>query len=123
MYLKHLAEVEAENNSQDLDAFYETIVRLLGSSNPDGIENLVAPTQRVATNFLAIYTAEEYRAMVPKGIKNWDDALFQVTMLAAFHGGQSKFTLFYEGKFTNQTKKQAAGVYTAVGPGPTAKSP
>ena len=122
MYLQHLAEVEAENNPQDLDACYKTIVRLLGSSNPEGIENLAPPTQRVATNFLAIYTAEEYRAMVPKGIKNWDDALFQVTMLGAFHGGQSKFTLFYEGKFTNQTKKQAAGVYTPVGPGPTAKS-
>ncbi len=60
--------------------------------------------------------------MVPKGIKNWDDALCQVTMLGAYHGGQSKFTLFYEGKFTNRTKRQAAGVYTPVGPGPTANS-
>jgi len=122
MYLQHLAQVEVENNPQDLDAFYETIVRLLGSCNPQGIEDLAPATQRVATNFLAIYTAEEYRAMVPKGIKNWDDALFQVTMLGAFHGGQSKFTMFYEGKFTAQTKKQAAGVYTPMGPGPTAKS-
>jgi hypothetical protein len=120
-YLQHLAQVVLGNNPQDLGAFYETIVRMLGACNPQGIENLIPATQRVATNFLAIYTAEEYRAMVPKGIKNWDDALFQVTMLGAFHGGQSKFTMFYEGKFTVQTKKQAAGVYTPFGPGPTAK--
>jgi hypothetical protein len=121
VYLQHLARVVLGNNPQDLNAFYETIVRMLGACNPQGIENLVPATQRVATNFLAIYTAEQYRAMVPNGIKNWDDALFQVTMLGAFHGGQSKFTMFYEGKFTVQTKRQAAGVYTPFGPGPTAK--
>jgi hypothetical protein len=120
-YLQHLAQVVLGNNPQDLSAFYQTIVRILGACNPQGIENLIPATQRVATNFLAIYTAEEYRAMVPKGIKNWDDALLQVTMLGAFHGGQSKFTMFYEGKFTAQTKRQAAGVYTPFGPGPTAK--
>jgi hypothetical protein len=120
-YLQHLAQVVLANNPPDLSAFYETIVRILGACNPQGIENLIPATQRVATNFLAIYTAEQYRAMVPKGIKNWDDALLQVTMLGAFHGGQSKFTMFYEGKFTVQTKKQAAGVYTPFGPGPTAK--
>ena len=120
-YMQHLAQVVLGNNPPDLNAFYETIVRMLGACNPQGIENLIPATQRVATNFLAIYTAEEYRAMVPKGIKNWDDALLQVTMLGAFHGGQSKFTMFYEGKFTAQTRKQAAGVYTPFGPGPTAK--
>jgi hypothetical protein len=121
MYLQHLAQVVLGNNPRDLNAFYETIVRILGACNPQGIENLLPATQRLATNFLAIYTAEQYRAMVPKGIKNWDDALLQVTMLGAFHGGQSKFTMFYEGKFTVQTKRQAAGVYTPFGPGPTAK--
>jgi len=120
-YLQHLAQVVLGNNPPDLSTFYQTIVRILGACDPQGIENLIPATQRVATNFTAIYTAEEYRAMVPKGIKNWDDALFQVTMLGAFHGGQSKFTMFYEGKFTVQTKRQAAGVYTPFGPGPTAK--
>ncbi len=119
MYLQHLAQVEAENDTQDLNSFYQTIVRLLSSCNPQGIDDLAPATQRVATNFLAIYTAEEYRAMVPAGIKNWDDALLQVTMLGAFHGGQVKFTMFYEGNFTTQTQKQAAGVYTPTGPGPT----
>jgi len=120
-YLQHLAQLVLANNPQDLNAFYETIVRILGGCNPQGIENLIPATQRVATNFVAIYTAEQYRAMIPNGIKNWDDALFQVTMLGAFHGGQSKFTMFYEGKFTVQTKRQAAGVYTPFGPGPTGK--
>src|SRR5262249_48422570 len=71
--------------------------------------NTGVPTQRVATNFLAIYTAEEYRAI--QGTKNWDDAILEVTLLGAFHGGQTTFTKFYRGKFTTRSAVQETGNY------------
>jgi hypothetical protein len=64
---------------------------------------------RVATNFLAIYTAEQYRAIM--GTKNWDDALLQVTLLGAFHGGQTTLTKFYHNQFTEKAPDQDDCVY------------
>lgn len=126
MYLDGLSDVVSERSSKDLHKFYEWIVEVLGSCDPDdkgqSIEALNATSQHVASNFLAIYTAEEYRATVASR-HNWDDALLQVTMLGAFHGGQSKFTKFYLGEFTDKSKEQGPGVYDnkAHKPGPTAK--
>ncbi len=124
MYLDHLASIVTEKNSKDLGEFYELLIQMLGACNSDdkslSIESLAENTQRVANNFLAIYTAEEYRAMVPEPHRNWDDALLEVTMLGAFHGGQSKFTKFYLRKFSTQSKEQGSGVYAKTQPGPMA---
>ena len=123
MYLNHLDQVVHQANPQELGNFYALLIQILGACNSDdqrlSIEMLAQPTQRVATNFVAIYTAEAYRAMVPQPFMNWDDALFEVTMLGAFHGGQSTMTMFYEHQFTSTTKKQNSGVYDqrrAAGP-------
>src|SRR6267378_6018470 len=119
MYLDNLALVVAEKNKDDLKNFYQTIIQLLGAcdahglaaltNNYDSKTNTGVPTQRVATNFLAIYTAEEYRAI--QGTKNWDDAILEVTLLGAFHGGQTTFTKFYRGKFTTASNVQETGNY------------
>ena len=111
MYLDNLALVVVEKDKDDLKNFYQTIIQLLGAcdahglaaltNNYDSKTNTGVPTQRVATNFLAIYTAEEYRAI--QGTKNWDDAILEVTLLGAFHGGQTTFTKFYRGKFTTRS--------------------
>jgi hypothetical protein len=123
MYLDHLAGIVGSDDA-NLAKFYQWLVEVLGACNADdsslSVESLNAASQRVATNFLAIYTAEAYRAMVPQPHLNWDDALFEVTMLGAFHGGQSTFTKFYLGKFSTESKKQGAGVYAKTRPGPSA---
>ena len=119
MYLDNLALVMVEKDKNDLTTFYQTVIQLLGACDAHGIAAQAnnydpnaktgVPTQRVATNFLAIYTAEEYRAI--QGTKNWDDALLEVTLLSAFHGGQTTFTKFYRGKFTTGSNVQETGNY------------
>jgi len=119
MYLDNLALVVVEKDKDDLKNFYQTIIQLLGACDAHGLAALTnnydfktntgIPTQRVATNFLAIYTAEEYRAI--QGTKNWDDAILEVTLLGAFHGGQTTFTKFYRGKFTTRSNVQETGNY------------
>jgi hypothetical protein len=119
MYLDNLAIVIVEKDKDDLKNFNQTIIQLLGACDAHGLAALKndydsktktgVPTQRVATNFLAIYTAEEYRAI--QGTKNWDDAILEVTLLGAFHGGQTTFTKFYRGKFTTRSNVQETGNY------------
>ena len=119
MYLDNLALVIAEKDKNDLKNFYQTIIQFLGACDAHGLAALTnnydpktstgVPTQRVATNFLAIYTAEEYRAI--QGTKNWDDAILEATLLGAFHGGQTTFTKFYRGTFTTRSKVQETGNY------------
>src|SRR5262249_2295202 len=119
MYLDNLARLIVEKDKNDLKNFYQTIIQLLGAcdahelapltNNYNPVTNTGVPTQRVATNFLAIYTAEEYRAI--QGTKNWDDAILEVTLLGAFHGGQTTFTKFYRGNFTTRSNVQETGNY------------
>ena len=119
MYLDNLALVIVEKDKDDLKNFYQTIIQLLGACDAHGLATLTnnydsktntgVPTQRVATNFLAIYTAEEYRAI--QGTRNWDDDILEVTLLGAFHGGQTTFTKFYRGKFTTRSNVQETGNY------------
>jgi hypothetical protein len=120
MYLDNLAKVTKSGDKRDLARFYEVIVKTLGACDAGELETLKRQSQRVATNFIAIYTAEEYRSMVPvEPHRNWDDALLETTLLGAFHGGQSDFAKFYLGKFTDTSKVQASGVYAKTKPGPT----
>jgi hypothetical protein len=116
VYLDHLAAALQVDDADETARFYKLLIRVLGACNVEdkdsNIETLANPTQRVATNFVAIYTAEAYRAMVPEQPhKGWDDALFQVTMLGAFHSGQASLTKYYMGTFSNKSKKQGPGVY------------
>lgn len=121
MYLDNLADVIAGDES-NLEEFYKVIVQMLGSCNSSEIDSLSKPAQRVAANFLAIYTAEQYRSMVPNDPhRNWDDALLEVTLLGAFHGGQSELKKYYLGDFSADSKKQGSGVYAKSKPGPTAE--
>jgi hypothetical protein len=124
MYLDHLAGISIGDDSVDEPNFYQLLVHLLGTLNVDGLEGMRNATQRVFSNFAAIYAAEAWRARVPQPHKGWDDALFQVTMLAAFHGGQLAadlpLTKFYLGQFSSNSKVQGPGVYGKTGPGPSA---
>lgn len=119
-YLTNLWTVVSKSTDQDFSTFYQAIVQMVGASDVTALgqlTTLVDPTkmtERVAVNFLAIYTAEEYRATL--GTRNWDDAIFDVTLLAGFHAGQDTFTLYYGKKpgpapvFTTVTYDQGPGV-------------
>jgi len=96
-------------SDQQLQDFYATLVQMVGKCDVEGLSKLGGMAERVATNFLAIYSAEEYRATL--GTRNWDDALFETVMLGAFHAGQKTLTKFYMGKFSTRSYMQAPGIY------------
>ncbi len=108
-YLNNLAQIISLDDAE-LATFYQTIIEMLGNCNTSKLANLSDDmAMRVATNFLAIYTAEQYRAIM--GTKNWDDAILQVTLLGAFHGGQTTLTKFYRNQFSEKAPDQDQCVY------------
>lgn len=111
LYLDNLAKIipASASNDAELGGFYQSLIQILGECNTGGLQNLKSLTQLQSSNFLAIYTAEQYRRFM--GTKDWDDAILEATMLGAFHGGQDTFTLYYNGKFVTQTYVQDEGVY------------
>jgi len=112
-YLDEMSRV-ARTSDSELGAFYKSLVEIIGACNPGSYSRMnQAHTQLVATNFLAIYGAEQYRAEF--GSSEWDDALFQVSMVAAFHGGQKTLTKFYRGKFSNKSIPQQQCKYRSGG--------
>ena len=111
--LDNTAAITKSFSDQQLKDFYTTLVQMIGNCDAKGLSKLSGMAERVATNFLAIYSAEEYRAML--GTRNWDDALFETLMLGAFHAGQNTLTKFYMGKFSTRSYEQAPGIYDAHG--------
>jgi len=111
--LDNTAAITKSFSDQQLQDFYATLVQIVGNCDAKGLSKLSGMAERVATNFLAIYSAEEYRATL--GTRNWDDALFETLMLGAFHAGQKTLTKFYMGKFSTRSYEQSPGIYDAHG--------
>src|SRR5215831_3746332 len=111
--LDNTAAITKSLNDQQLKDFYATLVQMVGNCDAKRLSELSGMAERVAANFLAIYSAEEYRATL--GTRNWDDALFETVMLGAFHAGQNTLTKFYMGKFSTRSYEQAPGIYDAQG--------
>ena len=108
-YLDDLAKL---TDPSELTDFYTTLMEIIADCDARGYSQLERATQGVATDFMAIYVAEQDRHLMSNlGTFNWDDALLQVTLLAAFHAGQSTFTKFYEGEFTSKSYVQYDKVY------------
>jgi len=107
-YLNNLDRV-VHGSDGDLTSFYRTLIEVIGKSDATGLGALPKAPQLVANNFIAIYSAEQYRGLV--GPSHWDDALLQVTLVAALHGGQPTLTKYYEGRLTADSFRQAPGVY------------
>lgn len=119
-YLRTL-EAALKDGDQTVRDFYSAILLIITNSDPSGINKLNSEAKQVASDFVAIYIAEQYRRLTAtKGqylgrSHRWDDALTQVTFLAAFHSGQDKMELFYEGEFTDRVYHQDACLYKARG--------
>lgn len=114
-YLTTLGKL-VKGNPEDIRQFYTTVIQIIANSDPSGVDQLSVANKQVLADFVAVYVAEQFRHMIggdgdgdlgPR--HNWDDAHLQVTLLAAFHGGQKPGAaagMFYEGKFTNKVFKQ-----------------
>jgi len=110
-----LGDIVTKDSDSQLHLFYSNLVKIIANCDTSTFSSSPASEedQAVGTNFVAIYTAEQDRhLMAPLSEAGWmqhqpwDDALFQVTMLGAFHGGQETMTLMYDGKFTSQVQDQ-----------------
>lgn len=111
-YLQSL-ENFVRNPNENISDFYLSILSTLTNSDTSRVANLSALGQSIATDFIAVYTAEQDRhLMAHLRSHQWDDALLQVTLLSALHSGQRDLMVMYNGELTSQTQQQAPGCNT-----------
>jgi hypothetical protein len=104
-YLDALEEYVRGENPTDL---YRSILEVLVNCDNRTYSKMSNLGQAVASDFLAVYTAEQDRHMMSDLRRfNWDEALLEVTLLSAFHSGQDRIKVMYKGQLTDTTYKQA----------------
>jgi hypothetical protein len=97
--LNAVARPKTPDNGRDVMEFIRTILQVIVSSDASNIKNISNDAKAVASDFIAVYTAEQDRHLMANlKSHHWDSALLEVTLLAAFHAGQDKLTLFTEVK-------------------------
>jgi hypothetical protein len=108
-YLEIL-EAYVRSDKDNVEHFYRSILQILLNSDASDLANVTEQGQAVATDFLAVYTAEQDRHLM-SDLKThpWDESLLEVTLLSALHSGQKKVMVKYNGAFTDTTLKQASG--------------
>jgi hypothetical protein len=111
LYLQSLENyVRTESNVAE---FYKSILDILINNDSSHYSKMSAVGQAVATDFLAVYVAEQDRHLMANlKSHHWDDALLQVTLLSALHSGQKNVMVMYNGALTASTYKQAPGCAT-----------
>jgi hypothetical protein len=104
-YLKGLEDlIRGEDHQTD---FYELVLQGLVNCDFSGYANLSDLGQSVATDFFAIYTAEQDRhLMADLKAHAWDAALLEVTLLSSLHGGQDKIALLVKGEMKDIVQNQ-----------------
>lgn len=112
-YKHYLSTLEDFLEQKDeMALFYQTLFEILLNCDPSGVQNLSIGGQQVLGDFVAVYVAEQYRHLVSGkgeslGLRhNWDNAHLQVTLLAAFHAGQTQKMMYYKGRFVNEVYHQ-----------------
>ncbi len=113
-YLQIL-EAYVRTNGENVEHFYRSILSILLNNDTAEYSQISRDGQAVATDFIAVYTAEQDRHLMTN-MRNhpWDEALLEVTLLSSLHAGQNKIMLMYNGTFTATTLKQAPGCNTSV---------
>ena len=108
-YLQIL-ENYVRSQGDNVEYFYLSLLQILLNNDVSNFENITEDGQAVATDFLAVYTAEQNRHLMSDLKRHpWDEALLEVTLLSAFHSGQKKIALIHNGEYTDVTLKQASG--------------
>jgi hypothetical protein len=112
---EYLADLEDYVRGSDANTkyFYLSLLEVLLNNDATHFRLISKAGQAVATDFLAVYTAEQDRHLM-SNLKShpWDESLLEVTLLSSFHSGQKKIKLIYNGTFTDTTMKQAPGCNT-----------
>lgn len=109
--LENYVRSEGENS----EFFYLSILQILLNNDASNLKNVSDAGQAVATDFLAVYTAEQDRHLMSELKKHpWDASLLEVTLLSALHAGQKNVMVIFNGQFTDTTLKQASGCTEAT---------
>lgn len=112
MYLQTL-EKYVRGGGDNISIFYQSLLEVLTNCDSSNYGKISPEGQTIATDFLAVYTAEQDRHLMAKlKSHHWDAALLEVTLLSAFHAGQKNIMVMYDGELTAKTKKQAPGCDT-----------
>lgn len=105
-----ILENYVRSESTNTQHFYSAILHILLNNDTSEYSLISENGQAVATDFLAVYTAEQTRHLMAD-LKNhhWDEALLEVTLLSAFHAGQKDIMVMYDGELTSTTHQQTPG--------------
>lgn len=110
---KHYLEIlesYVRSEGANSEHFYRSILQILLNSDASDLENVSEAGQAVASDFLAVYTAEQDRHLMSNLKQHpWDESLLEVTLLSALHSGQKKVMVMFNGEFTETTLQQATG--------------
>ncbi len=92
-YLQELAKFLGNAEERDISLFYETLIKVLTNCDVSGFEKLPLDGQTVATDFVAVYTAESYRHIIedlnPKKYP-WDNDLAEATFVMNYNSTVNK---------------------------------
>lgn len=111
-FLKTLEDY-VRTDGDNIRYFYLSLLEILLNNDASHFRMISKPGQAVATDFVAVYTAEQDRHLMSNLVRHpWDASLLEVTLLSSFHAGQKKIKLIFNGEFTDTTLKQAPGCNT-----------
>lgn len=96
--LEKIARPAADDNGKTVSDFTKAILGVVIRSDATDLSKLNKEAKAVASDFVAVYTAEQDRRLMTGDLKShkWDSALLEVTLLANFHAGQKKIMLYYQ---------------------------
>lgn len=98
------------SGDKGLANFYASILEILVNNDPTKFSEISPEGQAVASDFVAVYVAEQDRHLMANlETHHWDRALLEVTLISALHSGQDQVKVMYRGTLTAQTNKQQNG--------------
>ncbi len=111
-YLETLEEY-VRGDRRNVREFYRTVLATLFNSDISNLGRISRNGQGVATDFFAVYIAEQDRHLMSDLARHpWDEALLEVTLLSAFHSGQSRVMIMHEGELKDSVPEQQSGCAT-----------
>lgn len=111
-YLQML-EKYVRTSGDRVQDFYQSLLEILTNNDTSNFSRISNEGQAVASDFIAVYVAEQDRHLMANlQSHHWDQALLEVTLLGAFHAGQDKVAVMYNGLLTSTTEKQITGCST-----------
>jgi hypothetical protein len=112
-----ILEKYVRNAGEGSRHFYHALLKILMNSDPADFGQISNEGKAVASDFVAVYIAEQDRhLMADLQSHHWDVALLEVTLLSALHAGQSEVAVMYRDKLTSRTLKQQNGCATTQAP-------